>query len=116
GAGKTSTLYASLAEINHPELNVCTIEDPVHAALHGVNQFQVDERAGLSFPASLRNLLRQDLDVVMVGETRDPETAKAVTQAALTGHLVLTTLHTPDAPSAITRLLNLGVEPYLVGA
>jgi type IV pilus assembly protein PilB len=116
GGGKTSTLYASLLEMNSAEVSICTIEDPVHCAIAGVNQFQVDEKAGLTFPQSLHSLLRQGPDVIVVGETRDPDTARAVTQAALTGHLVLTTLHSLDAPSAITRLLNLGVEPYLVGA
>ena len=116
GSGKTATLYASLQEINSGEVNICTLEDPVFGALRGVNQFQVNEKAGFTFPVALRSLLRQCLDVVMVGETRDPETAKLATQAALTGNLVFTTLHTNDAPSAITRLFNLGVEPYLLGA
>jgi type IV pilus assembly protein PilB len=116
GSGKTSTLYASLQELNSPDINICTIEDPVEYALAGVNQFQVCDKAGFTFSGALRSLLRQDPDVVMLGEIRDPETAKIATQAALTGHLVLTTLHTNDAPSSITRLFNLGVEPYLVGA
>ena len=116
GSGKTSTLYASLQELNSPEINICTIEDPVEYALAGINQFQVSDKAGFTFAGALRALLRQDPDIVMVGEIRDPETAKITTQAALTGHLVLTTLHTNDAPSSITRLFNLGVEPYLVGA
>jgi type IV pilus assembly protein PilB len=116
GSGKTSTLYASLQELNSPEINICTIEDPVEYALAGINQFQVNDKAGFTFSGALGSLLRQDPDVVMVGEIRDPETAKIATQAALTGHLVLTTLHTNDAPSSITRLFNLGVEPYLVGA
>lgn len=116
GSGKTATLYASLQEINTDEVNICTLEDPVACALRGVNQFQVNEKAGFTFPTALQSLLRQDPDIVMVGEVRDPETAKIATQAALTGHLVLTTLHTNDAPSSISRLFNLGVEPYLVGA
>ena len=116
GSGKTATLYASLREINSDEVNICTIEDPVFGELRGVNQFQVNEKNGFTFPAALGSLLRQDSNVVMVGEVRDPETAKMVTQAALTGHLVMTTLHTTDVPSSITRLFNLGVEPYLVGA
>lgn len=116
GSGKTSTLYASLQEMNNPDVNICTVEDPVEYALAGINQFQVNEKAGFTFASALRSLLRQDPDVVMVGEIRDPETAKISTQAALTGHLVLTTLHTNDAPSSITRLFNLGIEPYLVGA
>jgi type IV pilus assembly protein PilB len=116
GSGKTSTLYASLQEMNNPDVNICTVEDPVEYALAGINQFQVNEKAGFTFAGALRSLLRQDPDVVMVGEIRDSETAKIATQAAMTGHLVLTTLHTNDAPSSITRLFNLGVEPYLVGA
>jgi type IV pilus assembly protein PilB len=115
GNGKTLTLYASLQAINSPQVNLCTIEDPVQSALHGVNQFEVNENAGFTFPIALRAALRQDPDAVMVGELREPETARIVTQAALTGHLVFSMLHTPDAPSAFTRLLNLGVEPYLVG-
>lgn len=116
GSGKTATLYASLQEINSAELNICTLEDPVAAALPGINQFQVNDKSGFTFPAALRSLLRQDPDVVMVGEIRDPETAKIATQAAMTGHLVLSTVHTNDAPSAVIRLFNLGVEQYLVGA
>src|SRR5207248_5494267 len=111
-----TTLYAVLQEINADDVNICTVEDPVEYALGGVNQFQVNEKAGFSFPTALRSLLRQDPDIVMVGEIRDSETAKLATQAALTGHLVLSTLHTNDAPGAITRLFNLGIEAYLVGA
>lgn len=116
GSGKSTTLYASLQELNDPDSNICTIEDPVEYNLGGVNQFQVNEKAGFTFSSALRSLLRQDPDIVMVGEIRDQETARLATQAALTGHLVLSTLHTNDAPSAITRLFNLGIEPYLVGA
>jgi type IV pilus assembly protein PilB len=116
GSGKSTTLYASLQELNHGEVNICTVEDPIEYALHGVNQFQVNEKAGFTFANALRALLRQDPDIMMVGEVRDAETAKLATQAALTGHLVLSTLHTNDAPAAITRLYNLGIEPYLVGA
>lgn len=116
GSGKTATLYASLQEINSAELNICTLEDPVAAALPGINQFQVNDKSGFTFPAALTSLLRQDPDVVMVGEIRDPETARIATQAAMTGHLVLSTVHTNDAPSAVIRLFNLGVEQYLVGA
>ncbi len=116
GCGKTSTLYASLREINAADLNICTIEDPVESPIPGVNQFQINEPAGFSFAAALRSLLRQEPDAVMIQELRDPETARLATQAALTGHLVLSTLHTPDAPAAVTRLTNLGVEPYLVAA
>ncbi len=115
GSGKTATLYASLQEINSAEVNICTLEDPVSSALHGINQFQVNDKAGFTFPSALRSLLRQDPDVVMVGEIRDPETARIATQAAMTGHLVLSTVHSNDAPSAVIRLFNLGVEPYLVG-
>jgi type IV pilus assembly protein PilB len=116
GSGKSTTLYASLQELNHGEVNICTVEDPIEYALHGVNQFQVNEKAGFTFANALRALLRQDPDILMVGEIRDTETAKLATQAALTGHLVLSTLHTNDANAAITRLYNLGIEPYLVGA
>jgi type IV pilus assembly protein PilB len=116
GSGKSTTLYASLQEMNGGEVNICTVEDPIEYALSGVNQFQVNEKAGFTFATALRALLRQDPDILMVGEVRDIETAKLATQAALTGHLVLSTLHTNDAPGAITRLYNLGIEPYLVGA
>ncbi len=116
GSGKSTTLYASLLEVNSDDVNICTVEDPVEYALAGVNQFQVNEKAGFSFASALRALLRQDPDVLMVGEIRDQETAKLAIQASLTGHLVLSTLHTNDAPGAITRLYNLGIEPYLVGA
>jgi len=116
GSGKSTSLYAALKEINSEEVNICTIEDPVEFNLAGVNQFQVNERAGFTFASALRSLLRQDPDIIMVGEIRDGETARLATQAALTGHLVLSTLHTNDAPGAITRLINLGIEPYLVAA
>jgi type IV pilus assembly protein PilB len=116
GSGKSTTLYASLQELNSGEVNICTVEDPIEYALSGVNQFQVNEKAGFTFATALRALLRQDPDIMMIGEVRDIETAKLATQAALTGHLVLSTLHTNDAPGAITRLYNLGIEPYLVGA
>ncbi len=116
GSGKSTTLYASLQELNRDDVNICTVEDPVEYALGGVNQFQVNERAGFTFASALRSLLRQDPDVLMVGEIRDAETARIATQAALTGHLVLSTLHTNDSPGAITRLFNIGIEPYLVGA
>ncbi|HYO94571.1 MAG TPA: GspE/PulE family protein, partial [Polyangiaceae bacterium] len=116
GSGKSTTLYACLQELNSDDTNICTVEDPVEYALGGVNQFQINEKAGFTFPTALRSLLRQDPDILMVGEVRDAETARLATQAALTGHLVLSTLHTNDAPGAITRLYNLGIEPYLVGA
>jgi type IV pilus assembly protein PilB len=116
GSGKSSTLYASVAELNTEDSNICTVEDPVEYKLPGVNQSQVNEKAGFSFASALRALLRQDPDIIMVGEIRDNETARLATQAALTGHLVFSTLHTNDAPGAITRLFNLDIEPYLVGA
>jgi type IV pilus assembly protein PilB len=116
GSGKSTTLYACLQEMNAPDVNICTVEDPVEYNLAGVNQFQVNEKAGFTFAGALRSLLRQDPDIMMIGEVRDGETAKLATQAALTGHLVLSTLHTNDAPGSITRLYNLGIEPYLVGA
>jgi type IV pilus assembly protein PilB len=116
GSGKSTSLYAVLQELNRADVNICTIEDPVEYNLSGVNQFQINEKAGFTFPSALRALLRQDPDIMMVGEIRDGETARLATQAALTGHLVLSTLHTNDAPGAITRLYNLGIEPYLVGA
>lgn len=116
GSGKSTSLYAALNEINDEAINISTVEDPVEYNLNGVNQFQVNEKAGFTFSGALRSLLRQDPDVIMLGEIRDQETAKIATQAALTGHMVLSTLHTNDAPSAITRLYNIGVEPYLVAA
>src|SRR5690348_9667637 len=116
GSGKSTTLYAVLQELNAEDVNICTVEDPVEYNLAGVNQFQVNEKAGFTFASALRSLLRQDPDILMVGEIRDSETARLATQASLTGHLVLSTLHTNDAPGAIVRLYNLGIEPYLVGA
>jgi type IV pilus assembly protein PilB len=116
GSGKSTTLYAALNEIASMENNICTVEDPIEYHLPLINQFQVQERVGLTFSKALRTLLRQDPDVIMVGEIRDEETARTAIQAALTGHLVFSTLHTNDSPSAITRLVNMGVEPYLIGA
>jgi len=116
GSGKSTTLYAALAQINRPEINIITVEDPVEYRLPGVNQVQINTRAGLTFATALRSILRSDPDVVMVGEIRDGETAKISIEAALTGHLVLSTLHTNDAPGALTRLQEMGVEPFLVGA
>jgi type IV pilus assembly protein PilB len=116
GSGKSTTLYASLSEINRPEINIITVEDPVEYRLPGVNQVQINPRAGLTFAAALRSILRSDPDVVMVGEIRDGETAKMAIEAALTGHFVLSTLHTNDAPAALTRLNEMGVEPFLTGA
>ncbi|MEM6550973.1 MAG: GspE/PulE family protein [Planctomycetota bacterium] len=116
GSGKTTTLYSSLGQMDRGKLNISTVEDPVEYHLSGINQTQVRDDIGMSFAAALRALLRQDPDVVMVGEIRDQETAKTAIQASLTGHLVLSTLHTNDAPSSVTRLINIGVEPYLIGS
>jgi type IV pilus assembly protein PilB len=116
GSGKSTTLYAALTEINRPEINIITVEDPVEFRLTGVNQVQINARAGMTFAAALRSILRSDPDVVMVGEIRDGETAKISIEAALTGHLVLSTLHTNDAPGALTRLNEMGVEPFLTGS
>jgi type IV pilus assembly protein PilB len=116
GSGKSTTLYAALTEINNPAINIITVEDPVEFRLNGVNQVQINARAGLTFAAALRSILRSDPDVVMVGEIRDGETAKISIEAALTGHLVLSTMHTNDAPGAITRLNEMGVEPFLTGS
>lgn len=114
GSGKSTTLYSVLNELSTDELNISTVEDPVEVNITGVNQFPVNEKAGFTFSSALRSLLRQDPDILMVGEIRDMDTAKIATQAALTGHLVFSTLHTNDAISAVTRLVNMGVEPYLV--
>ena len=116
GSGKTTTLYSALLTLNGGEINLSTVEDPVEYFLGFANQVQVNERIGFTFATALRALLRQDPDVIMVGEIRDEETARISVQAALTGHLVLSTLHTNDAPSSITRLINIGVEPYLISA
>jgi type IV pilus assembly protein PilB len=116
GSGKTTTLYSVLQELNSDEKNICTIEDPIEYSLQAVNQFQVNTKIDLTFATILRSLLRQDPDIIMIGEIRDQVTATTAVQAALTGHLVLSTLHTTDAPSAVTRLLNLGIEPYLIAA
>jgi type IV pilus assembly protein PilB len=116
GSGKSTTLFALLSEINRPELKIITVEDPVEYRLAGANQVQIHARAGLSFATVLRSILRADPDVVMVGEIRDVETAKISIESALTGHFVLSTLHTNDAPSALTRLNEMGVEPFLTGA
>ena len=116
GSGKSTTLYGALNQIATMSNNVCTVEDPIEYHLPLINQFQVSDRVGLNFPKALRTLLRQDPDVIMVGEIRDDETARTAIQAALTGHLVFSTLHTNDAASAITRLVNMGVESYLISA
>jgi type IV pilus assembly protein PilB len=116
GSGKSTTLYASLAEISRPEINVITVEDPVEYRLNGISQVQINVRAGLTFATVLRSILRSDPDVVMVGEIRDVETAKTSIEAALTGHFVLSSLHTNDAPGALTRLNEMGVEPFLTAS
>ena len=116
GSGKTTTLYSALSELNKIESNISTAEDPVEFNLGGINQVQMHEEIGLNFAAALRSFLRQDPDIIMVGEIRDFETAEIAVKAALTGHLVLSTLHTNDAPSTVSRLLNMGVEPFLVTA
>jgi type IV pilus assembly protein PilB len=116
GSGKTTTLYSSIRKMDIRRMNISTVEDPVEYHLSGITQIQTHERIGMSFARALKALLRQDPDVVMVGEIRDLETAVTAIQAALTGHLVLSTLHTNDAPGAVTRLINIGVEPFLVGA
>jgi type IV pilus assembly protein PilB len=116
GSGKTNTLYSSIAKINTPETNIMTAEDPVEFNLAGINQVQVKENIGLNFAAALRSFLRQDPNIILVGEIRDFETAEIAVKAALTGHLVLSTLHTNDAPSTINRLMNMGIEPFLVAS
>lgn len=116
GSGKTTTLYAALSEINSPEKNIITIEDPVEYILPGINQIQVLPKVGLDFAAGLRSILRQDPDVIMVGEIRDSETAEIAVRAATTGHLVFSTLHTNDVAGAVTRLLDMGIEPFLVAS
>jgi type II secretory ATPase GspE/PulE/Tfp pilus assembly ATPase PilB-like protein len=116
GSGKTSTLYTALNQINDSVRKIITIEDPVEYQLRGVNQIQVSEKAGLTFARGLRSILRHDPDVILIGEIRDQETAQIAVQASLTGHLVFSTLHTNDAPGALTRLVDMGVEPYLVAS
>lgn len=116
GSGKSTTLYATLNAVSKPEINVITVEDPVEYRLPGINQVQINAKAGLTFAAALRSILRSDPDVVLLGEIRDHETAQISIEAALTGHLVLSTLHTNDAPSAVTRLTEMDVEPFLVGS
>ena len=116
GSGKSTTLYSALLQLQSDEINISTVEDPVEYRLESINQVQVSERIGMTFAAALRSLLRQDPDVIMVGEIRDEETSRIAVQASLTGHLVLSTLHTNDAPSSITRLINIGIEPYLIAA
>lgn len=114
GSGKSTTLYSILSELNSNELNIITVEDPVEFTMNGINQVNVNEKAGLTFASGLRSILRQDPDIVMIGEIRDEETAEIAIRAAITGHLVLSTLHTNDAPSSIARLIDMGIKPYLV--
>jgi type IV pilus assembly protein PilB len=116
GSGKSTTLYACLNELNTPEVNIITVEDPVEYDILGVNQVQINPKAGITFAAGLRSILRQDPDVVMIGEIRDKETASIAFQASQTGHLVLSTLHTNDSPSAVVRLVDMGIEPYIISA
>jgi len=116
GSGKSTTLYATLNIVSRPEINVITVEDPVEYRISGINQVQVNPKAGLTFANALRSILRSDPDVVLIGEVRDHETAQISVEASLTGHLVLSSLHTNDAPSAITRLVEMGIEPFLVGS
>jgi type IV pilus assembly protein PilB len=116
GSGKSTTLYATLNAVSKPEINVITVEDPVEYRLPGINQVQVNPKAGLTFAGALRSILRSDPDVVLLGEIRDHETAQIAIEAALTGHLVLSTVHTNDAPSTVTRLVEMGIEPFLVGS
>lgn len=116
GSGKTSTLYCILGELNKPDINIITVEDPVEYQMAGIGQVAVKDKIGLTFAAALRSILRQDPDIVMIGETRDFETAQIAVQAALTGHLVFSTLHTNNAPASITRLLDMGIEPFLIAS
>lgn len=116
GSGKSTTLYTTLATISKPTVNVITVEDPVEYRMPGINQVQVNTKAGMTFAAALRSILRSDPDVILIGEIRDEETAKIAIESSLTGHLVLSTLHTNDAPSSVTRLIEMGVEPFLVGS
>jgi type II secretory ATPase GspE/PulE/Tfp pilus assembly ATPase PilB-like protein len=116
GSGKTTTLYSFLSRLNKPDTKIITVEDPIEYELIGVTQLQVNAKIGLTFASALRNLLRHDPDIMMVGEVRDLETAELAIRTALTGHLVFSTLHTNDAPSGITRLVDMGLEPYLVAS
>lgn len=116
GSGKSTTLYTALSEINKEDINIVTVEDPVESQIKGINQVQVNIKAGLTFATALRSILRQDPDVIMIGEIRDTETAEIAVKASITGHLVVSTLHTNDAPSSVTRLIDMGIEPFLIGA
>ena len=114
GSGKSTTLYTSLSELNKEDVNIITVEDPVEANINGINQVQVNNKADMTFAAALRSILRQDPDIIMIGEIRDGETAQIAVQAAITGHLVVSTLHTNSAASTITRLEDMGIESYLI--
>jgi len=114
GSGKSTTLYAALQRVNSPDKNIITVEDPIEYQLEGIGQIQVAPKIGLTFAAGLRSILRQDPDIILIGEIRDMETAEMAVQASLTGHLVFSTLHTNDSAGAITRLVNMGIEPFLV--
>jgi type IV pilus assembly protein PilB len=116
GSGKTTTLYSGLTELNDPGLNITTAEDPIEYSLHGINQLQVNEKIGLTFAGALRSYLRQDPNIIMVGEIRDLETAQIAIRASLTGHLVMSTVHTNSASATITRLVNMDVEPFLIAS
>jgi len=116
GCGKTTTLYATLIELNKDEVNIMTVEDPIEYEVPGITQSQINVKAGLTFPIALRSILRQDPDIILVGEIRDIETATIAIQAALTGHMVFSTLHTNDAAGALTRLIDMGVEPFLISS
>ena len=114
GSGKSTTLYTALSELNKEDVNIITVEDPVEANIDGINQVQVNNKANLTFASALRSILRQDPDIIMIGEIRDQETASIAVQASITGHLVVSTLHTNSAASTITRLVDMGIEPYLI--
>ncbi|RYD04343.1 hypothetical protein N752_13295 [Desulforamulus aquiferis] len=116
GSGKTTTLYASLGSVDRVLKNVITVEDPVEYRMAGINQIQINAQAGLNFASGLRSILRNDPDVIMVGEIRDRETAKIAIESAMTGHMVFSTLHTNDAPGAVSRLIEMGVEPFLISS
>jgi type IV pilus assembly protein PilB len=116
GSGKSTSLYAILRKLNKPNVNIITVEDPVEYRVERIRQLQLNVKAGMTFASGLRSILRQDPDIIMVGEIRDPETARIAVQAALTGHVVLSTVHTNDAAGAITRLLDMGIEPFLVAS
>jgi type IV pilus assembly protein PilB len=115
GSGKSTTLYTSLSELNKEDVNIITVEDPVEANIEGINQVQVNVKAEMTFAAALRSILRQDPDIIMIGEIRDGETAQIAVQAAITGHLVVSTLHTNSAASTVTRIIDMGIEPYIIG-